>query len=132
MERFSKQREKILNVVVNTKSHPTADWIHREVRKTIPNISLGTVYRNLGKLVEHEIIRSHTISGVVRYDGNTAEHHHFICNQCGDIQDIDFVDEKTVSILETKTNNIVSDFQLKIRGICTICQKTIKSKKESV
>ncbi|MBQ1935230.1 MAG: transcriptional repressor, partial [Clostridia bacterium] len=54
-QKHSKQRDAIVQVLKNTKSHPTADWVYEEVRKQIPNISLGTVYRNLAKLSDDSL-----------------------------------------------------------------------------
>ncbi len=86
----SRQREAILEVVQNTKCHPTADWVYSEVRKVIPNISLGTVYRNLSILSENGTIRKlHINTSCEHFDGNPKTHYHVYCTQCGRIDDID-------------------------------------------
>ncbi len=86
----SKQREAILEVLRGTKVHPTADWVYSEVRKEIPNISLGTVYRNLSKLSEDKIIIKLGLgTGVEHFDGNPEPHYHVMCTRCGEISDID-------------------------------------------
>ena len=86
----SKQKEAILNVLRSTKVHPTADWVYEEVRKTIPNISLGTVYRNLSKLSdENVIIKLGLGTAVEHFDGNPMPHYHVMCTECGAIDDID-------------------------------------------
>ncbi len=87
--RYSRQREAILRVVRNTDSHPTADWVYEQVRKTLPHISLGTVYRNLNLLADQGLIQRVILDdGVVRFDGNVHEHHHFICTKTGKIYDV--------------------------------------------
>ena len=69
--RKTKQRELILKTLRSTDTHPTADWIYEQVKKEMPNISLGTVYRNLGILKESgEILELNYGSKYSRYDGN--------------------------------------------------------------
>ncbi|NWF78149.1 MAG: transcriptional repressor, partial [Chloroflexi bacterium] len=77
MPRKTKQREAILRVLRNTTCHPTADWIYEEGRKDIPNISLGTVYRNLKLLREAGKILEIDLGGnFSRFDGNQDNHYH--------------------------------------------------------
>ncbi len=88
-QRYSRQREEILRVVRQTDSHPTADWVYEQVRKTLPHVSLGTVYRNLNLLADEGLIQRVILDdGIVRFDGNTKEHHHFICTKTGKIYDV--------------------------------------------
>ncbi len=88
--KHSKQRDAILEVLHSTKAHPTADAIYAEVRKKIPNISLGTVYRNLAKLSEdNTIIKVNAGTGVEHFDGTPTPHYHVVCTECGAIDDID-------------------------------------------
>ena len=86
----SKQREAILEMLQGVKTHPTADKVYEEVRKTIPNISLGTVYRNLAKLSDESMIQKVGMgTGVEHFDGNPFPHYHVVCNECGVIDDIE-------------------------------------------
>lgn len=126
--RYSQQREAIRDIVCGTRLHPTADWVYNKAKKQIPNISLGTVYRNLGQLVEHQIICAYTISGFVRYDGNITEHHHFICDNCNAIQDIKIRDENLLSKFKIHTDNIIVSYQMKFRGTCFDCSNEKKTK----
>ena len=90
VQKRSRQREAILEVVQSTKCHPTADWVYAEVRKIIPNISLGTVYRNLSVLAENGTIQKLNIGTTVEhFDGNPDIHYHVCCNECGRIDDIE-------------------------------------------
>ena len=85
----SKQRDAILDVLKNTTSHPTADWIYSQVRERIPNISLGTVYRNLAKLSDEKVICKLGLgTDVEHFDGDTSPHYHVMCMECGSICDI--------------------------------------------
>ncbi len=88
--RYSKQRECILNALRQTKRHPSASSIYDEVRKEIPNISLGTVYRNLSELsTGGEILKIDAGDGTERYDGCAEPHYHMICRCCHSVSDID-------------------------------------------
>ncbi len=120
--RHSKQRDTILNILRNTRSHPTADWIYDEARKEIANISLGTVYRNLAQLVVNKMILPIQINGVVHYDGFTENHQHFICGECGEIHDIDIHSNEIVSLINSKINHHVADCQIHLTGTCSNCK----------
>lgn len=121
----SKQRDAILTYLQSRKDHPTADQIYDAVRKEIPNISLGTVYRNLSLLTEiGQIIKLSCGDSSEHFDATTTPHTHFVCNNCGKVKDI-----KTNHI--DIVNTLVSpDFPCKIEGhniifygSCEICMK---------
>ena len=88
--KYSRQRESIKNFLMTRKDHPTADVIYTNVRKEYPNISLGTVYRNLSLLSQRgEIMKISTGDGPDRFDGNPLPHYHFICKKCGSVIDME-------------------------------------------
>lgn len=123
--RETKHREVILNVLRSVDSHPTADWIYDEVRKVIPRISKGTVYRNLKILCEKGEISELNLSGTVnRYEGRQDNHYHFRCEKCGRICDLDIpVDHQLDKKVAEKTGFSVSYHQLEFRGLCNDCQQ---------
>ena len=87
--RSSKQRDAVLEVLKNSCDHPTADMIYERVKEQIPNISLGTVYRNLGQLHDEGFITVVESSDKkVHYEGNLQEHIHFLCKKCDVITDV--------------------------------------------
>lgn len=87
--KYSKQRELILQYVRSVKSHPTAEKVYKHIRMENPNISLGTVYRNLDFLSDLGSIKRIGISeGKDRFDGDVTSHYHAICVKCGSIDDI--------------------------------------------
>lgn len=89
-QRHSRQRDEIIRVLCSTKSHPTAEWVYEEVKKTIPNISLATVYRNLAKLAEEKrIIKLGLGTNMEHFDGNPEPHYHIVCCDCGRVHDIE-------------------------------------------
>jgi Fe2+ or Zn2+ uptake regulation protein len=86
--RLTGPRRVVLEVVRGTGSHPTAEWVHRMVRRRLPRVSLGTVYRNLRLLVEEGLVQE--LPGPhARFDGNLGRHHHFTCVGCGRILDVE-------------------------------------------
>jgi len=124
MARKSKQKEAILRVLKGTTSHPSADWVYEQVRREIPNISLGTVYRNLKLLKqEGEISELDLASTLSRFDGNSQDHYHFRCEKCGRIFDVDeLVDKEIDDRVAQKTGFKVSHHRLEFRGLCKDCQ----------
>lgn len=87
--RMTKQRAIILEELRKLKTHPTADEVYSIVRKRLPNISLGTVYRNLDFLTENGEIRCLAVSGIAkRFDGDLSSHQHVRCLRCGCIADV--------------------------------------------
>src|SRR5262245_50023771 len=85
--RRTRPREVVLDVVRGTDAHPTAEQVHGLVRRRLPRVSLGTVYRNLRRLVETGLVKQ--LPGPpARFDGNATDHHHFTCTACGRIVDV--------------------------------------------
>lgn len=121
--KHSKQRDCIKDFLACRTDHPTADTIYMNIREQFPNISLGTVYRNLALLSDlGEITKICTDGGADRFDGNTTRHHHFICTNCHRVIDLDMpcID----SIMETAQNCCCGEVQNYIAhfyGICSDC-----------
>ena len=114
MLKYSKQRESIKNFLVTRYDHPTAETVYLNIRKEFPNISLGTVYRNLNLLAEiGEIQKLSPGIGPDRLDGNPAPHYHFICRHCGCVMDL------TVSGLDHINILAGQDFDGEIEGHIT-------------
>ena len=123
--RETKQREAILRILRNTRSHPTADQIYDEVRKEIPNISKGTVYRNLQVLQEDGAVSELNLNGTLsRYEAKQESHYHFRCEQCGRVFDLDEpVDKELDERVAKRTGFKVSHHQTEFRGLCKDCQQ---------
>ena len=114
MLKYSKQRESIKNFLVTRYDHPTAETVYLNIRKEFPNISLGTVYRNLNLLAEiGEMQKLSPGIGPDRFDGNPAPHYHFICRHCGCVMDL------TVSGLDHINILAGQDFDGEIEGHIT-------------
>lgn len=123
--KYSKQRELILEYVNNSCEHPTADMVYNEIKKKIPNISLGTVYRNLNQLSENKLLRRIAMPGTKdRFDKCIIEHSHMYCQNCQEIIDIDkSIIEDINLLIESKTRNKVISNNLVLVGICHDCLK---------
>lgn len=88
--KYSRQREAIKEYLLSTKEHPTADTVYMNIRETYPNVSLGTVYRNLNLLSEQgEILKINCQDGSDRFDGNPKPHYHLLCNHCKRVVDLE-------------------------------------------
>ena len=126
MLRKTKQKEAIFEVLRGTISHPTADWVYNEVRKDIPNISLGTVYRNLRMLCESgEILELDLCGTLARFDARKDNHYHFRCEECGRVSDVDMpVDEEIDRRATQNTGFRVLYHRLEFRGVCKDCQES--------
>jgi Fur family peroxide stress response transcriptional regulator len=85
----SKKRDAILELVRSTKTHPGAQWIYDRLKPTIPDLSLGTVYRNIGIFREEGLLEYvGTVKGEERFDADTSPHSHAICTACGKVMDL--------------------------------------------
>ena len=120
--KYSRQREMIKDFLKTRHDHPTADVVYMNVRRQNPNISLGTVYRNL-KLMEQdrEIARLEMPAGPDRYDRTTAPHGHLYCDGCQKLTDIPVVG--LVRELEAAIGTEVRSYQLTVHYLCPDCRR---------
>ena len=120
--RRSESREKILTFLRGTKEHPSAHMIYNALYSDNPTLSPATVYNNL-KLFEEQglVIRVANVNGVERYDANTSDHVHFVCEKCGAVIDIMDADiqgaKKACQVGQAKINSI----QIVLHGTCESC-----------
>ncbi len=120
--RRTRQREVILEVLRGTKGHPTADWVYQEVRKTMPHVSLGTIYRNLKTLSEHGGIQELAFGSThSRFDANKEVHYHFVCEQCGLIEDLDMPILEGLEEEVAQRGYRVVSHRLEFYGLCPDC-----------
>ena len=119
-ERLTNQKRVILEYLKNTKSHPTVKEIYLEVKKKLPQISLGTVYRILNQLKEKGEVKE-ILTEVSHFDGDTSFHSHFICEKCKKIFDV-FEEIPELKNKKLKVGKI-KDYQIIFYGICKNCKK---------
>ena len=110
------------------KDHPTADVVYENVKKTYPNISLGTVYRNLSLLADMgEVIKISTKEGSDRFDATTEPHYHFTCDSCGCVQDIIMPPIARIEKEASEyTNFTIHSHEIQFFGKCSNCQNKEK------
>jgi Fe2+/Zn2+ uptake regulation proteins len=123
--RKSRQRTALLQLLKSTKSHPTASWIYDELRKEFPDLSQGTVYRNLSVLAEQglvQVLRSG--STFDRFDADTSTHYHVTCTVCGKVEDVSMPADRSGEIAAAAASGyLVSAHRLDFYGVCPACRK---------
>ena len=122
--RYSKKREAILNAIRETKCHPSADSGYQTLKPTHPDLSLGTVYRNLEFFQQHGMVRSvGVVKGQERFDATTAPHTHFVCSCCGDVIDLDDIqlDAELDRTVCERYGLAIERHELTFHGLCQTC-----------
>ena len=118
----SRQRELILAILRSTKEHPTAASIYSEAKRSIPRLSLGTVYRNLDVLEEQGLLlRIRNGNNQDRYDGDISRHYHFICESCGAVLDIPMKYMPELDAEASRYGFVVRGHRLDFHGLCPKC-----------
>ena len=122
---MTNQRRIILEELKKAKTHPTADEIFQSVRRRLPSISLGTVYRNLEIMSESGMIMKLEVSGTVkRFDATTSDHYHVRCKECGRIDDVDLEPFRLIDqAVKGITDYEILSHRLEFIGVCPSCQK---------
>ena len=126
--RHSHQRDMIYNYLLSSKEHPSAEMIYDELKKIEPNLSLGTVYRNL-KLLEElgMVVKVTNVNNVERYDAITSDHIHFVCDKCGAVLDLPSFDQNIIK--ERFANNEFGNIEwvnVILGGTCQKCKNKQK------
>lgn len=117
----------ILNALQETDVHPTADWVYARLKPRYPNLSLGTVYRNLKKICENgRAVSVGVINGQEHFDGRVDPHAHFVCKQCGAVLDVpeEFFQEEDFVRLFAKYRLQVENARVLFEGLCPQCQES--------
>lgn len=122
IERKSKQRDAIINELCSRYDHPTAMELYLSVREVIPNLSLGTLYRNLSQLEESGMVLRIPDGSNDRFDGNVNPHAHFKCTVCGKVYDLMSFKNDSVSFSDDIIGNVVN-YSLMAFGQCKHCNK---------
>ncbi len=131
MEKATKhfrKRDAILTCLRETTEHPSAEWVYSQLKQEIPDLSLGTVYRNLSLFKEQGLITSlGTVNGVERFDANVDPHVHYICTGCGKVLDLQKirVPEELNQAAATDSGGEVTGCQLTFTGVCGQCARNI-------
>ena len=123
--RRSRQRERILALLRSTDTHPTANWLFGKLKKEFPNLSIGTIYRNIGVLVRQGLIGRIAFGSTFdRLDANITEHYHFICERCDAIIDLDLPIESSIDRQVPASEGFqVHRHTVEFYGLCPKCSK---------
>ena len=121
--KYSRQRESIKEFLMTRRDHPTADVVYENMKKIYPNISLGTVYRNLSLLSDiGEIQKLSSFGGADHFDGCVTPHCHFMCQKCGQVLDLDTDDMSDLATKASeKFSGKITGYDLRFFGICEKC-----------
>ncbi len=122
--RMTKQRQVILEELCKVTSHPTADEMYHMIRKRLPKISLGTVYRNLEILSELGMVLKLEVGGTQkRFDGNVENHYHVRCTDCGSVGDLHMApDHEIEEKAQSHTDFQIKRHSLEFIGVCPECR----------
>ena len=124
VRKHSKKRDAILDCIRNTKCHPTAEWVYRQLKPNFPDLSLGTVYRNISMFKEENVIQSiGVVNGLERFDYCTEPHTHFVCTDCGQVLDLEHVTLPQSVLDEAAAGGSIIGYQLQFTGICPQCNQ---------
>ena len=121
----SRKRQAILEALCATKEHPTAEMLYQQLKADYPELSLGTVCRNLGVLAEEGLAVSVCrVAGQERYDADTAPHAHFVCRRCRKVMDMELPRAVRDSCreLDREYGFAAEECSLTIRGLCSSCR----------
>jgi Fe2+ or Zn2+ uptake regulation protein len=125
--RYTPQRYDVMAFLSEHTGHPTAPEIFEAVNRLDPRSSRATIYNNLRDLVQAGLVREVAVEGrAARFDAKSVQHHHFICDQCGNVEDLDWYD---VPLPATSSlgKRVLRECELIVRGLCTQCAPRRKS-----
>lgn len=122
-----RKRDAILSYLRHTDQHPSAETVYAELKKEIPDLSLGTVYRNIALFKQQGLIQSlGNVNGVERFDGTVVPHVHFVCSVCGEIRDLTqlHVPQLLCDKAASEADAVVEQCMLTFLGTCSDCAGT--------
>jgi Fur family peroxide stress response transcriptional regulator len=127
-KRFSRKREAILNSLRSTKSHPSAEWLYQTLKPEYPDLSMGTVYRNLSVFKDEGlVITVGVVAGQERYDADVTPHTHFVCKKCTAVIDLENLNlDEHIDEVVSRQGYRVDSHELIFHGICPNCLSQIK------
>ena len=119
--RCTAQRYAVMAFLMENKGHPTAAEIFEAVNRADPRSSRATTYNNLRDLVKAGLVREVAVEGRAgRFDAAGMRHHHFICDRCGNVEDVDWYDVPRPAA-RSLGKRVVRECQLIFRGLCAKC-----------
>ncbi len=124
--RITPQRIAIVDYLLNTEDHPSAEHIHKVIQKKYPMVSLSTVYKTLDLLKEKKLVNEIEVEGEARFDAHTDTHLNLVCMKCGKIEDIDEDSLKEIqSRAAKKSKYLILKGNFELYGYCNDCKSKI-------
>ena len=121
--RRTRQRRLVYEAVASTDVHPTAEWVYERVRREIPRVSLGTVYRNLRLLMADGKLKAWTRGRTTRFDADMSVHDHFVCDACGLLLDVEQTPETLAAEKRLRARgHTIETRVLEFHGFCRDCR----------
>jgi len=121
--RCTPQRYAVMAFLMESKRHPTAAEIFEAVNRVDPRSSRATTYNNLRDLVQAGLVREVAVEGrAARFDARGMQHHHFICDRCGNVEDVDWYDVPKPAA-RSLGKRVVRECELIFRGLCAKCAR---------
>ena len=125
--RVTNQRRVIFRTVASSREHPSAETVFLQVRKTLPNVSLDTVYRTLASLEQMGLVFRMGLASKARFDADLKEHYHFVCMECGEVYDAFPPQDEHLTVPDAlKALGDIKNVNLQTSGVCTHCRKNLK------
>ena len=125
--KYSRQREDLYNLLRSVKTHPTAAWLYKTLKKDHPHLSQGTVYRNLNILAEQKRIKVVTVDGeFAHFDADMSLHNHVICTQCGKVEDVHVQPHQMCELdAAAQSGYQINTHRLDFFGVCPACREKV-------
>jgi Fur family peroxide stress response transcriptional regulator len=121
--RITPQRIAIVDYLLKTVDHPSADRIHKVIQRKYPMVSLSTVYKTLELLKEKRLVNEIEVDGETRFDAHTDEHVNLVCMNCGKIDDVDEDVLKNIQIRAAKKSKyLILKSSFELFGYCNNCK----------
>lgn len=121
--KMTPQRRAIIEYLQAATNHPTAEEVLKAVNEKFPMTTRATVYNTLNWLRDSGLVREVFEDRTVRFDPNTSDHHHFVCRQCGRVEDVESDKLSTMDLGRLRGNMKVENYEVTLRGLCPDCQK---------
>lgn len=121
--RATPQRRAVIDVLAGNTEHPSAEQIAESVRTRMPGVSLSTVYKTLHELAALGLVRELDLTGGMRFDPDSAEHAHLVCERCGTVVDVELPAELASALLSlgARAGGSADHLHVEMRGACRTC-----------
>ena len=127
--RCTPQRYFILKFLLENQVHATANEIYRAVNRSDPHASRATIYNSLRVLLQARLVQEVPLEGkAARFDANVQRHHHFVCDRCGRLEDIEWFDFPALASREALGQRLIRGYQMLLRGVCESCSHSTERK----